>query len=230
MIMKRLECQGFKRTKKKLQALGLKNIAKSLTSQAESDKTKKKKNKSMDTSKKDIDVEYMTGSDIDVEQDYQEAATKISKKKQRPIYIAPQSLKRYTNLAQKRFIAPTVSCVLTSSESHMQKGQVIDTSGRSTVAKRKLYAVDNDDDHGERDMRFHGTYVYINEEQDDVEFDDIEDIDMNKAYEEQDSFKDDGGKDMEDLEQVNDLENQNNELVEKECEVPENEEEHEGSQ
>ncbi|KAJ0826980.1 hypothetical protein HanRHA438_Chr17g0820481 [Helianthus annuus] len=65
---------------KKLQALGVKNIAKSLTSLAESDKTKKKKNKSMDTSKKDIDVEYMPGSDIDVEQDYQEAATKISKR------------------------------------------------------------------------------------------------------------------------------------------------------
>ncbi|MFS7997645.1 hypothetical protein Hanom_Chr12g01144231 [Helianthus anomalus] len=108
----------------------------------------------------------------------------------------------------------------------MQKGHVIDTSGRSTVAKRKLSAVDNDDDHEERDMRFHD----INEEQDDVEFDDIEDIDMNEAYEEQDSFKDDGGKDMEDLEQVNDLEDQNDELVEKECEVLENEEEHEGSQ
>ncbi|KAM0037156.1 hypothetical protein Hdeb2414_s0014g00434991 [Helianthus debilis subsp. tardiflorus] len=63
----------------------------------------------MDTSEKDIDVEYMPGSDVDVEQDYQEAATKISKKKQRRTYIAPQSLKRYTNLAQKRFIAPTVS-------------------------------------------------------------------------------------------------------------------------
>ncbi|XP_035842996.1 uncharacterized protein LOC110921835 isoform X1 [Helianthus annuus] len=216
----------IQKNQKKLQALGLKNIAKSLTSLAESDKTKKKKKKSMDTSKKDIDVEYMPGFDIDVEQDYQEAATKISKKKQRPIYIAPQSLKRYTNLAQKRFIAPTVSCVLTFSESHMQKGQVIDTRERSTVAKRKLSAVDNNDDHGERDMRFHD----INEEQDDVEFDDIEDIDMNEAYEEQDSFKDDGDKDMEDLEQVNDLENQNDERVEKECEVPENEEEREVSQ
>ncbi|KAM0037160.1 hypothetical protein Hdeb2414_s0014g00434981 [Helianthus debilis subsp. tardiflorus] len=56
----------------------------------------------------------------------------------------------------------------------MQKGQVIDTRGRSVVAKRKLLAVDNDDDHEERDMRFHD----INEEQDDVESDDIEDIDM----------------------------------------------------
>ncbi|XP_035833404.1 uncharacterized protein LOC110917786 isoform X2 [Helianthus annuus] len=191
---------------KKLQALGLKNIVKSLRSLAESDKTKKKK--SMDTSEKDIHVEYMPGSNVDVEQDYQEAATKISKK----------SLKRYTNLAQKRFIAPTVSRVLTSSESHMQKRQVIDTRGRSIVAKRKLFAVDNDDDHD------------INEEQDNVEFDDIEDIDMNEAYEEQDSFKDDGDKDMEDLEKVNDLENQNDELVEEECEVPENEEEHEVSQ
>ncbi|XP_035837079.1 uncharacterized protein F23B12.7-like [Helianthus annuus] len=164
---------------KKLKALGLKNIAKSLTSLAKSDKTKKKKKKSMDTNEKDIDVEYMPGSDVDVdvEQDYQEAATKISKKKQRPTYIASQSLKRY---------------------------------------KRKLFAVGNDDDHGERDMRFH----------DDVEFDDIEDIDMNEAYEEQDSFKDDGDKDMEDLEKVNDLENQNDELVEEECEVLENEEEH----
>ncbi|MFS7889055.1 hypothetical protein Hanom_Chr00s000003g01602341 [Helianthus anomalus] len=49
--------------------------------------------------------------------------------------------------------------MLTSSESHMQKGQVIDTGGRSTVAKRKSFAVDNDGDHGERDMRFHGTYI-----------------------------------------------------------------------
>ncbi|MFS7918090.1 hypothetical protein Hanom_Chr03g00196781 [Helianthus anomalus] len=35
---------------------------------------------------------------------------------------------------------------------------------------------------------------------------------------------------MEDLEKVTDLENQNDELVEEECEVPENEEEHEVSQ
>uniref|UniRef100_A0A251UP05 Uncharacterized protein n=1 Tax=Helianthus annuus TaxID=4232 RepID=A0A251UP05_HELAN len=109
----------------------------------------------------------------------------------------------------------------------MQKGQVVDTRGRSIVAKRKLLAVDNDDDHGERDMRFHD----INEEQDDVESDDIEDIDMNEDYEEQDSFKDDGDKDTEDLEKVNDLENQNDEvLVEEEREVPENEDEHEVSQ
>ncbi|MFS7955676.1 hypothetical protein Hanom_Chr07g00645431 [Helianthus anomalus] len=104
----------------------------------------------------------MLGSD-DVEQDYQETATKISKK------------------------------------------------GGSIVAKSKLFAVDNDDDHEERDMRFH-------------------DIDMNEAYEELDSFKDDGDKHMESLEKVNDLENQNDELAKEECEVPEIEEEHEFSQ
>ncbi|KAF5772665.1 putative transposase, Tnp1/En/Spm [Helianthus annuus] len=34
----------------------------------------------MDISEKDIDVEYMPGFNVDVEQDYQETTTKISKK------------------------------------------------------------------------------------------------------------------------------------------------------
>ncbi|KAI7725929.1 hypothetical protein M8C21_025281 [Ambrosia artemisiifolia] len=142
--------------------MGVKNIAMSLTSLAESDKTKKKKKKPMDISEKDVDVE----------QDYiEEAATKISKKKQHPKYIAPQSINRYAYLAHKRVIAPNVSRVLTSSKSHMQKGQVIDTMrainssvpesdeghmrGRSIVAKRKLFVVEDDDENGERDMRFY---------------------------------------------------------------------------
>ncbi|KAI7734496.1 hypothetical protein M8C21_002235, partial [Ambrosia artemisiifolia] len=88
-----------------------------------------------------------------------------------PRYIAPQSMNRYAYLAQKRVTAPNVSHVLTSAKSHMQKGQVIDTRrpinssvpesdeghtrGRSVVAKRKLFAVDNNDDYGELDMIFH---------------------------------------------------------------------------
>ncbi|PWA41132.1 transposase, Ptta/En/Spm, P-loop containing nucleoside triphosphate hydrolase [Artemisia annua] len=44
----------------RLQALGVKNLAKSLTSLVESDKTKKKKKKPTDTSEKDAD--YMSGS------------------------------------------------------------------------------------------------------------------------------------------------------------------------
>ncbi|KAK1429744.1 hypothetical protein QVD17_11962 [Tagetes erecta] len=85
---------------KKYQDLGLKNYAKSLTSLVESGQTKKKK--PVDTSEKD--VEYMQGSDsnVDVEQDYQEKATKkISKKNKLRKYIAPQSMKRCVDLAQK---------------------------------------------------------------------------------------------------------------------------------
>ncbi|XP_076934418.1 uncharacterized protein LOC143600682 isoform X2 [Bidens hawaiensis] len=118
----------------------------------------------------------------------------------------------------------------------MQKGRVIDTRrttnsrvlesdegqtrGRLVSAKRKLYAVDNDDNHGEGDMIVH---------EQDAEIDDIENIELNEAYEEQDSFEDDGDKDMDDLENANDLENENNELFEDELEVPqqENEEKHE---
>ncbi|KAI7745966.1 hypothetical protein M8C21_017715, partial [Ambrosia artemisiifolia] len=125
---------------------------------AERDKTKKNKKKPIDTSEKYVGVD----------QDYlKEVATNISKKKH-PRYIAPQSMNRYAYLAQKRVFAPNVSHVLTSAKSHMQKGQVIDTTrpinssvpesdeghtrGRSVVAKRKLFAIDNNDDHGERDM------------------------------------------------------------------------------
>ncbi|KAI7741735.1 hypothetical protein M8C21_017385, partial [Ambrosia artemisiifolia] len=141
---------------KRLHALGVKNTAKSLKSLVEHDKTKKNKKKPIDMSEKDVGVE----------QDYlKEAATNISQK--------------------KRVIAPNVSPVLTSSKSHMQKGQVIDTMrainssvpesdeghtrGRSIVSKRKLFAVDNNDDHGELDMRFH--------EQDDAEDDGNKDMD-----------------------------------------------------
>ena len=75
----------------RLQALGVKNIANSLTSLVESDKTKKKKKKPTDTSEKDVD--YMSGSDVDLnaEQDNQEEAAtqtnKIMMRLQRTIVI-----------------------------------------------------------------------------------------------------------------------------------------------
>lgn len=114
------------------------------------------------------------------------------------------SMNKYANLAKKRCIAPNDSCVLTSSESNQQKGQVIntrtginsrvqefekgdrrcgqlvdtnptkqnkssdevwlehsDSGGRSSVAKRNLFAINNADDYGERDLRLHGTCLYI---------------------------------------------------------------------
>ncbi|KAI7740625.1 hypothetical protein M8C21_019503, partial [Ambrosia artemisiifolia] len=65
------------------------------------------------------------------------------------------------------------------------------TRGRSVVAKRKLFAVDNNDDHGERDIIFY----------------------------EQDASEDDGNKHMDGLE------NEIDELVDEEFEVPEPENE-----
>ncbi|PWA54656.1 hypothetical protein CTI12_AA434870 [Artemisia annua] len=88
----------------RLQALGVKNLAKSLTSLVESDKTKKKKKKPTDTSEKDAD--YMSGSDfhLNAEEDNpEEAATQTNKKCSECLHG------------------------LTSSESQSQKGQQIDT-------------------------------------------------------------------------------------------------------
>ena len=104
--------------------------------------------------------------------------------KQHRKYIAPMSMTRYKNLAQKRMTAPNVSRGLTSSESQSQKGQQIDTGraihsrvqesdqgqtrndqpnsvkrGRLTATERNLVAIDNDDDHGERDLRSDGNYT-----------------------------------------------------------------------
>ena len=191
----------------RLQALGVKNLARSLTSLVESDNTKKKKKKPTDTGEKDAD--YMSGSDfhLNAEEDNpEEAATQTNKKvriinlatkfslclfsnnstcmKQHRKYIAPQSMTRYKNLAQKRMSAPNVSSGLTSSESQSQKGQQIDTGrairsrvqepdqvqtrndqptsvkrGRLTATERNLVAIDNDHDHGERDLRSDGNYI-----------------------------------------------------------------------
>ena len=104
--------------------------------------------------------------------------------KQHRKYIAPQSMTRYKNLAQKRMSAPNVSSGLTSSESQSQKGQQVDTGrairsrvqesdqvqtrndqptsvkrGRLTATERNLVAIDNDHDHGERDLRSDGNYI-----------------------------------------------------------------------
>ncbi|PWA42744.1 hypothetical protein CTI12_AA543650 [Artemisia annua] len=198
----------------RLQALGVKNLAKSLTSLVESDKTKKKKKKPTDTSEKDAD--YMSGSDfhLNAEEDNpEEAATQTNKKHRK--YIAPMSMTRYKNLTQKRISAPNVSRGLTSSESQSQKGQQIDTGraihsmvqesdqvqtrndqpnsvkrGRLTATERNLVAIDNDDDHRERDLRSDDN----NEDLYDVENDDIEDIHMNEDIEEQATSEDDSEK------------------------------------
>nr|XP_043626299.1 glutamic acid-rich protein-like [Erigeron canadensis]XP_043626300.1 glutamic acid-rich protein-like [Erigeron canadensis]XP_043626301.1 glutamic acid-rich protein-like [Erigeron canadensis] len=242
---------------KRLEASGLKNIAKSFSSLKEIDKPKKKKKKAMDTSERDEDF------DNAVEQYNQEEVVSKIPKKNHPKYIALMSMNKYANLAKKRCIAPNDSCVLTSSEYNLQKGQVINkrtginsrveefekgdwrngqlvdinppkqnksseevehsisiTRGRSSVAKRKLFAI-NDDDYEERDLRLHDT----NEAQDDAETDDIEDMDRNNATEEQHSSEDDEDEYMDDLQTENDLEHENDELFDEDLEVPQSENE-----
>ncbi|PWA51002.1 hypothetical protein CTI12_AA468350 [Artemisia annua] len=245
----------------KLKALGVKNIAKSLTSLVESDKTKKKK--PTDTSEKDAD--YMSGSDPLIVMLRTIAQKKRLHKqikscmKQHRKYIAPMSMTRYKNLAQKRMSAPNVSRCLTSSESQSQKGQQIDTGralhsrvqeshqvqtrndqpnsvkrGRLTAAERNVVAIDNDDDHGERNLRSDDN----NEDPYDDENDDIEGIHMNEEIEEQPNSEDDVDKDMDDLEAEDDLENEDDvandadDLVGEEIQAhePENEENHEVTQ
>ena len=192
----------------RLKALGVKNIAKSLTSLVESDKSKKKKKIPTDTSEKDAG--YISGSDfhLNAEEDNPEEVAKQTTKKvpiinldtifslcffsnnsscmkQQKKYIAPMSMTKYKNLAQKRMsTAPNVSRGLTSSESQSQKGRQIDTGralhgrvqeshqvqtridqptsakrGRLTAANRNVVAIDNDDDHGERNLRSDGNYT-----------------------------------------------------------------------
>ncbi|PWA67365.1 transposase, Ptta/En/Spm [Artemisia annua] len=142
--------------------------------------------------------------------------------------------------------ARNVSQGLTSSESHSQNGQLIDTGraihsrvqesdqnqtrndqpnsvkrGRLIATERNLVAIDNDDDHGERDLRSDDPY--------DAENDDIEDIHMNEDIEEQATSEDDVDKDMDDLENENDLANDGDDLVGEEFQAQqlENEENHE---
>ncbi|KAK9061396.1 hypothetical protein SSX86_018577 [Deinandra increscens subsp. villosa] len=240
---------------KKLQALGVTNIAKSVTSLVESCKAKKRKKKPMVTNEKD--VEYMPDFDNEGEQDYEEedaTRVRVSKKQPRPQYIAPMSIKRCANLAKQRVIASNVPHVLPSIESRMKNRQLIDTSRaikswvqqpfdgqkkgilkekeklqqniesshsiathKSSVAKRKYFVVENDDDGEEGDMRFYDQNGAENDDIEDMEHivpecneNDTDDIDVDEAYEAQHGFEDDGNEDMDDRE--NDVEYENNEL------------------
>ncbi|KAI3785563.1 hypothetical protein L1987_44683 [Smallanthus sonchifolius] len=88
--------------KKKIQDLGLKRIADSLTSLVDSQKKKKKK--VQPTYINDArDELYIPDNDNDSEEDNQEVDTNIiiSKKQNRPQYIASQKMNKIANLAKK---------------------------------------------------------------------------------------------------------------------------------
>nr|XP_043639217.1 glutamic acid-rich protein-like [Erigeron canadensis] len=188
----------------------------------------------MDNSEKD--GEDMPGSefDDDVEQDYQEeAATKIPKMKGQVIDIRKginSNVQEFDN-GDRRIgqLIDTNPTKQNKSKEKVTKAELIKknldhstsvTRHRANVAKRKLFAIDNDDEYEERDLRFDAVFE-ANEAQDDAEADDIEDMDVNDVYEEQDSSEDDEDEDMDDLPNENDSENEDNELVDEELEVPE---------
>ncbi|KAL7606311.1 hypothetical protein Lser_V15G19646 [Lactuca serriola] len=103
----RIKLQRVQENQAKLRELSVQNIAKSLTSLVESQKTKKNKKKSMDTNERDVDY---VGADNDG--DGREVASRVqaSQKQHHPRYIAPMSINRYANFAkQKRVIASNMS-------------------------------------------------------------------------------------------------------------------------
>lgn len=105
---KRLRVQE---NQQRLQALGVKTIAKSLTSLVESEKTKKRTKKPMDTSEKD--VEYMPDFDVDEEQDYEEEdATRV--KVSNKVFILTNKLSSYNFIP---FYSPLTIQLLTATTS-----------------------------------------------------------------------------------------------------------------
>nr|XP_043608858.1 nucleolin-like [Erigeron canadensis] len=205
---KRLRVQD---NQKRLQALGLQNIAKSLTSLIESDKAKKKKKIPMDNSEKDGEDMPSSEFDDDAEQDYQEeAATKIPKMKQHTKYIAPMSMNRFANLAKKRCIAPNVSRANIFRISHAEGTTVFEANE----------AQDDAEADDIEDMDVNDVY----EEQDSSE--DDEDEDMDDLPNENDSENEDNELVDEELEVPEyEAEHEEHEVPE-----PENEAQHEVQQ
>ncbi|KAD3066893.1 hypothetical protein E3N88_34773 [Mikania micrantha] len=92
----------------RLRELGVKSMAKSLTSLVESNKRKKKKVNPTYFNMKDVNYSHPLGDDSN---SYPEVATnvQIAKKQHRPRYIAPMSMTKIANVAkQRRVIAPNV--------------------------------------------------------------------------------------------------------------------------
>lgn len=119
----RIKLLRVQENQQRLQELGIKSIANSLTSLAESQKRKKQKKQALASDK---DREYVPEFDINSEEDNEEevSAHVVVPKKRRPQYIAPMSMNKYANLAKQRVIAPNVTPVLPFKEGCERNGQV----------------------------------------------------------------------------------------------------------
>ncbi|KAD4585478.1 hypothetical protein E3N88_23079 [Mikania micrantha] len=154
--------------KERLRELGVKSVAKSLTSLVESKKKKKKKVNSTDFNMRDDNYSHEMSDDSD--KDNPEVATnvQIAKKQHRQRYIAPMSMTKIANMAkQRRVIAPNVLDSNVIKDHHSKEtitmGELISSNkgtrkkevfkknlANSTCSKHKsnkhLILVDEDDD------------------------------------------------------------------------------------
>ncbi|GJT38186.1 hypothetical protein Tco_0938051 [Tanacetum coccineum] len=137
----------------RLRELGVKNIAKSLTSLAVAENTKKRHKKAKVTD--DKDVVYNPVNSVHSEENYQEVATRVTatKKLHRQQYIAPMSMNRYANLSKQRVSAPNISRVIPCADGSLrnQPRAGITMGERNTLTtsisgpRRKIFSVDDDE-------------------------------------------------------------------------------------
>ncbi|KAJ0619296.1 hypothetical protein HanOQP8_Chr02g0075091 [Helianthus annuus] len=224
---------------RKMQELGLKTIANSLTSLTGSQKMKNKKVKPAYHNARDED--YNPGYSDDNEEEYYEANTNVeaSKKQHRPRYIAPMSLNKIAKLAkQHRVIAPKVSDSNTMKANHskatLSMGELISsnkgTKQRETFTqnlekpacskrglKKRLVLVDEDDDEDDdvfQDMEpvgleDNGNERYNLRSQDD----EYDDMNLTESAKDDDEIQEDDSHD--------DLEGEDNALVQDQLHRPE---------
>ncbi|KAI3805289.1 hypothetical protein L1987_27521 [Smallanthus sonchifolius] len=120
--------------RKKMQDLGLKRIANSLTSLVDSQEMRNKKVKPTYINNT-RDEEFMPDNDDNSQEDNQEVETSVEvSKKHRPRYIAPLSMNRIVNLAKKnRMTAPNASQKLQLDSNAKENNQC-----RSTISTGEL--------------------------------------------------------------------------------------------
>ncbi|KAI3752843.1 hypothetical protein L2E82_24881 [Cichorium intybus] len=154
----------------RLRDLGVKSIAKSLTSLVESQKTKKKKAKLTYTSARDVD--YIPDLDDESDGDYREVATSVEVSKK---VVAPMVSNKYAldsnstkeNQSRARITMGDLILSNKGAQTLLSKQNVAEPNCIRSRAKRKLVLVDEDDeiyqDVNEADLELDGSKDYVNE-------------------------------------------------------------------
>ncbi|KAD4586580.1 hypothetical protein E3N88_24181 [Mikania micrantha] len=156
--------------KERLRELGVKSVAKSLTSLVESKKKKKKKVYPTYFNMRDDNYSHEMSDDSD--KDNPEVATnvQIAKKQHRQRYIAPMSMTKIANMAkQRRVIAPNV----------LDSNVIKDHHSKETIT---MDYVDQDDEYEEMDQI--ASANFDDETHGDNEHDELEDEDDELLHDE----------------------------------------------